>query len=106
MPATHQDALTLESEALSQLALRCAARSLSKQTSRVGSRVASMNPSRVVSRAVSRIPSLEDLSVSTPEWDDFSSHIKGDAFTRILDVTNEQDAIMAYYYMDENNEVS
>ena len=102
--------MSLESEALSQLALRCAAKSLSSQVSRVASRnpsrVPSRNPSRAVSRAVSRYPSMENISAQSPEWEDFTHHIRGDAFSRILEVTNQQEAVMAYYYMDENNEVN
>lgn len=108
---THRGALTLETEALNQLALRCAAKSVSHLSSKAASRSVSKNPSRApsratsraVSRAVSRIPSLEDLSVPS-EWN-VSNHPTDDTFEQILNVTNQHDAVMAYYYMDDNNEV-
>ncbi|RXG71437.1 Patanin-like phospholipase domain-containing protein [Armadillidium vulgare] len=108
---THRGALTLETEALNQLALRCAAKSVSHLSSKAASRSVSKNPSRApsratsraVSRAVSRIPSLEDLSVPS-EWN-VSNHPTDDTFEQILNVTNQHDAVMAYYYMDDNNEM-
>lgn len=108
-PQVHKDNVLLEADALSQLALRCA-KSISHHSSLAPSRNPSRNPSRaasrVVSRAVSRFPSLEDISITSPEWDELPSpHVTDDTFDQILSVTNNQDALMAYYYMDDNNEV-
>lgn len=96
--------MVLESEALSQVALRCAVRSMS----RPGSRMASRAASRAVSRAVSRRPSVNDLT--NPEELETALPVtttvmSDDAFEQILDVTTHQEALMAYYYLDDNNEV-
>nr|XP_045619541.1 patatin-like phospholipase domain-containing protein 2 isoform X3 [Procambarus clarkii] len=104
VPQSHKDAMQLESQALTEVALRCASRSIS----RAGSRMASRAASRAVSRAVSRRPSLND--VSDPSLYDLvdeipTGHISDDAFEQILDVTTHQEALMAYYYLDDNNEV-
>lgn len=104
VPESHKDAMVLESEALSQVALRCAVRSMS----RPGSRMASRAASRAVSRAVSRRPSVSDLT--NPEELETTlpvttSAMSDDAFEQILDVTTHQEALMAYYYLDDNNEV-
>lgn len=97
--------MILESQALNEVALRCASRSVS----RAGSRMASRATSRAVSRVVSRRPSVNDLS--DPDLDDGIHEtspglISDDAFEQILDVTTHQEALMAYYYLDDNNEVS
>lgn len=86
------------------MALRCAVRSMS----RPGSRMASRAASRAVSRAVSRRPSVSDLT--NPEELETTlpvttSAMSDDAFEQILDVTTHQEALMAYYYLDDNNEV-
>nr|XP_053627129.1 patanin-like phospholipase domain-containing protein atgl-1 isoform X2 [Cherax quadricarinatus] len=104
VPQSHKDAMQLESQALTEVALRCASRSVS----RAGSRIASRAASRAVSRAVSRRPSLNDLS--DPSLYDGANEIllgqiSDDAFEQILDVTTHQEALMAYYYLDDNNEV-
>ncbi|XP_063601794.1 patatin-like phospholipase domain-containing protein 2 [Penaeus indicus] len=104
VPESHKDAMALESEALSQVALRCAVRSMS----RPGSRMASRAASRAVSRAVSRRPSVNDLT--NPEELETALPVtttvmSDDAFEQILDVTTHQEALMAYYYLDDNNEV-
>ncbi|XP_042226039.1 1-acylglycerol-3-phosphate O-acyltransferase Pnpla3-like isoform X1 [Homarus americanus] len=108
VPQSHKDAMLLESQALTEVALRCAARSVSRATSRPGSRIASRCASRAVSRAVSRRPSLNDLS-DPSLYDGVTEILPGqitdDAFEQILDVTNRQEALMAYYYLDDNNEV-
>ncbi|KAK7075006.1 Patatin-like phospholipase domain-containing protein 2 [Halocaridina rubra] len=99
MPHDAKEAMLLHSEALTQVALRCASRCVS----RAGSRVASRAASRAVSRAVSRMPSLDDLT--DPTLMEGPGHITDDAFDQILNVTTHQEALMAYYYLDDNNEV-
>lgn len=105
VPDSHNDAMVLESEALSQVALRCAVRSMS----RPGSRMASRAASRAVSRAVSRRPSINDLTdpeeVEAAIPGSTTAVMSDDAFEQILDVTTHQEALMAYYYLDDNNEV-
>lgn len=115
MPQSHLDAMALESQALAEVALRCASRSVSRAASRMPSRAPSRapsrgpsrGPSRAVSRAVSRRPSVVDApDLSTLEAYSTESLTGEDAFERILDVTTHQEALMAYYYLDDNNEVS
>ncbi|XP_063851988.1 patatin-like phospholipase domain-containing protein 2 isoform X3 [Scylla paramamosain] len=106
VPQSHKDAMLLESQALAEVALRCASRSVSHAGSRMTSRVQSRAPSRAVSRAVSRRPSFSEDGdtedgMSTPA----AALVGEDAFERILDVTTHQEALMAYYYLDDNNEV-
>ena len=58
-------------------------------------------------RAISRRTSI--CSSGSEEWQDMQAGaglITEDAFERILNVTNEQEAVMAYYYLDENNQVN
>ncbi|XP_050698650.1 1-acylglycerol-3-phosphate O-acyltransferase Pnpla3-like isoform X3 [Eriocheir sinensis] len=110
MPQSHIDAMALESQALAEVALRCASRSVSRAASRMPSRAPSRapsrGPSRAVSRAVSRRPSVVDLpDLSNLEAYSTESLTGEDAFERILDVTTHQEALMAYYYLDDNNEV-
>lgn len=96
--------MLLESQALTEIALRCASRSVSRAGSRMASRVAS----RAVSRAVSRRPSVTDsVDLDMPEMGSplDAAAISDDAFEKILDVTTHQDALMAYYYLDEDNQV-
>ncbi|XP_068218686.1 patatin-like phospholipase domain-containing protein 2 isoform X4 [Palaemon carinicauda] len=99
MPQSHKEAMVLESEALKQVALRCASRCVS----RAGSRVASRAASRAVSRAVSRMPSLDNLNDDSLY--EGPGYITDDAFEQIMNVTTHQEALMAYYYLDDNNEV-
>ena len=125
------DSLAIESESLNHLTLRCAERTLTRLDSRTASRAASRVPSRcvsratsrptsrgpsrpvsrAVSRAVSRVPSMESLNNFTdhPHLINPSSsspQITDDTFEQILNVTSQQEALMAYYYLDDNNEVS
>ncbi|XP_066973761.1 1-acylglycerol-3-phosphate O-acyltransferase Pnpla3-like isoform X1 [Macrobrachium rosenbergii] len=107
MPQSHKEAMMLESEALKQVALRCASRCVSRAESRVasraGSRVASRAASRAVSRAVSRMPSLDNLNDDSLY--EGPGYITDDAFEQIMNVTTHQEALMAYYFLDDNNEV-
>ncbi|XP_076066510.1 brummer isoform X3 [Oratosquilla oratoria] len=105
------ESILLESDALRRIALQCASRAASRPpscaASRNVSRVASRAASRAVSRAVSRRASLtdygdEDLSQL---YQQDGQHITDDAFERVLDVTTHHEALMAYYYLDDNNEV-
>ncbi|KAG0720392.1 hypothetical protein GWK47_048607 [Chionoecetes opilio] len=114
VPQSHKDAMLLESQALAEVALRCASRSVSRAGSRMASRAASRAPSRAPSRAVSRAVSRRpSFSSEAPDGvglqDALGSPASGlvgeDAFERILDVTTHQEALMAYYYLDDNNEV-
>lgn len=112
VPQSHKDAMLLESQALNEVALRCASRSVSRagsrMASRAASRVPSRAPSRAVSRAVSRRPSFSgELPDGAGLQDGLATPalVGEDAFERILDVTTHQEALMAYYYLDDNNEV-
>ena len=102
--------MLLESQALAEVALRCASRSVSRAGSRMASRVQSRAPSRApsraVSRAVSRRPSFsEEVDTEDSMSSPAAALVGEDAFERILDVTTHQEALMAYYYLDDNNEV-
>ncbi|XP_045105528.1 patatin-like phospholipase domain-containing protein 2 isoform X4 [Portunus trituberculatus] len=109
VPQSHKDAMLLESQALAEVALRCASRSVSRAGSRMASRVQSRAPSRApsraVSRAVSRRPSFSEEVDTEDSMSSPAAPLGEDAFERILDVTTHQEALMAYYYLDDNNEV-
>lgn len=107
VPQSHKDAMLLESQALTEVALRCASRSVSRAGSRMASRAASRVPSRAPSRAVSRAVSRRtSVTGDAPDIVGQQEGLVGeDAFERILDVTTHQEALMAYYYLDDNNEV-
>lgn len=54
------------------------------------------------SKLLSKKPNLTTPAVSERKEEDVLDH---DAFEHILQVTSDHEAIMAYYYMDENNKV-
>ncbi|KAK3855658.1 hypothetical protein Pcinc_037956 [Petrolisthes cinctipes] len=104
LPDSHKEAMLLESQALNEIALRCASRSVSRAGSRMASRVASRAVSRAVSRRTSVTDSV-DIDIQELGGPLDAASISDDAFEKILDVTTHQDALMAYYYLDENNQV-